>query len=445
MKARDSAFDGLASLATYYVAMDTLKTLGHMYKPRVIDGPLQRALAASGAVVIEGARACGKTMTGMHAAGSYVFVDDVQVQRLLEVAPRSLLEGEAPRLLDEWQLAPELWNLVRRAVDAAAQPGRFILTGSAVPADEVTRHTGAGRFLRLRERTMSWWEKLEAPSGTVSLAGLFAGDRPETDLRAASELETVIENLLRPGFPAMTGLALSQSADRLRGYIDDVARTEIRRIADVRHEPEVVKQLIAALARSVASEVTFKTLAADVRAVAPAINAQTISSYVGLLQRLFVVEAQQSWTPSLRSRARVRMAPKLHLVDPALAAAALGAGPAQLMGDLATLGVLFESAVIHDLTVLAGANDGEVRHYRDSNGKEIDAIITLPDGRWGAVEVKLGGAQVPYGVRSLRDAVAQIDTDAVGDPVFRLVVTGTGPVLVTDDGTITAPLVALAP
>lgn len=424
--------------------MDTAKVLGHAYRPRVIDAVLQRSLAAAGAVVIEGARASGKTMTAMHAASSFAFVDDAEVRRVLEIAPRSLLEGEAPRLLDEWQLAPELWNLVRRAVDAASEPGRFILTGSAVPADDVIRHTGAGRFLRLRERTMSWWEKLDALPGTVSLAGLFAGDRPETDLETR-ELDTVIENLLRPGFPAMIGLTPAQSSDRLRGYIDDVARTDIHRVAEIRHEPEVVKQLLAAVARSVASEVTYRTLAADVRTVAPAITAETISVYVSLLERLFIIEPQQPWTPALRSRARVRISPKLHMVDPALAAAALGAGPKQLLGDLATLGVLFESAVIHDLTVLASAIGGEVRHYRDSYEKEIDAIITLPDGRWGAVEVKLSGTQLPYAVKSLNEVIAQIDTELVGEPAFRLVITGTGPVLTTDDGTVTAPLTALAP
>lgn len=425
--------------------METAKVLGQEYRPRVIDAALQRALAASGAVVIEGARASGKTMTALHAAASYVFIDDAEVQRLLEVAPRSLLEGAAPRLLDEWQVAPDLWNLVRRAVDSAVEPGRFILTGSAVPPDEVTRHTGAGRFLRLRQRTMSGWEKLDARAAAVSLSGLFDGELPKTDLGAAPDLDTVIENLLRPGFPAMTTLSLTQSAARLRGYIDDVARTDIHRIADIRHEPEVVKQLIAALARSVASEVTYKTLASDLRTVAPAIDEETVSNYVSLLQRLFIVEAQRPWTPALRSRARVRTSPKLHLVDPALAAAALGAGPQQLRGDLNALGTLFESAVVHDLTVFAAGIDGEVSHYRDSNKKDIDTIITLPDGRWGAVEVKLGGQQLAAGAASLQSVIAQVDTAAIGEPAFRLVVTGTGPVLVTDDGTVTAPLSALAP
>ena len=439
--------------------MDTTTELGHEYFPRVLDRPLQDALSASGAVVIEGARACGKTMTAMHAAASYAFVDDPASRQLINISPRVLLEGARPRLLDEWQTAPELWNLVRRAVDVAAEPGQFLLTGSAVPADDITRHTGAGRFLRLRERTMSWyekagttigraegWEGRAAPSPpTVNISALFSGSRPATDTSSVLSLDGVLDRLLRPGFPAMTALPLTQSAERLRGYIDDIARADIRRLAGIRHEPEVITHLIRALARSTASDVTFATLASDVRPVAPTIKAETVASYVELLQRLFVVEDQLPWTPKLRSRARFRTASKLHLADPALAAAALGAGPQQLRTDFSLLGSLFESAVVHDLAVLTSAMNAQIRHYRDSNGHEVDAVILLPDGRWAAAEVKLGGGQVTAGSRSLSSAIDQIDRHSSGEPAFRLVVTGTGPTLVTDDGTITAPLHVLAP
>jgi len=427
--------------------MDVRKVLGQEYLPRVIDLPLQNALLGSGAIILEGARASGKTMTALNAANSFVFLDDPEIQMLTAVAPKSILEGETPRLLDEWQLAPELWNLVRRTVDRNVEPGQFILTGSAVPNDDATRHTGAGRFLRLRQRTMTWWEKAREarPQKSVSLRALFDGKLPTVQLAESAGLDEAISRILQPGFPAMTALTPAQSAARLRAYIDDVARTDIQRIASVRHEPEVIKHLIAALARSVASEVTYKTLATDVRAIAPEISAETVANYVELLQRLFIVEAQQPWTPTLRSRARVRTSPRWHLVDPAFAAAALGAPQSRLERDLNTLGTLFESAVIHDLMVFASALEGEVRHYRDSNKKEIDAIITLPDGRWGAVEVKLGGGQLKAGIESLENTISDIDTDSVGEPTFRLVVTGNGPTLVTDSGVVTAPLSALAP
>lgn len=428
-----------------WLVVDTVRVLGQPYRPRLLDGPLHRALAAAGAVVIEGARATGKTMTGLNAAASYVFLDDPEIRQIIEVAPRSVIEGDAPTLLDEWQVAPALWNLVRRAVDASTEPGRFILTGSAVPADDVTRHTGAGRFLRLRQRTMSWWEKLGPGPTSVSLAALFAGSSPPADLDVSPGLDEVIDGVLRPGFPALVDLDVDQSSAHLRAYVDEVARIDIQRLADVRHHPKVVRGLIAAIARSVASEVAFTTLTADVRSVAPSINAETVSTYVGLLERMFIVETQQPWTPAIRSRARLRTAAKLHLVDPSLAAAVLGAGPGRLRRDPTTLGLLFESAAIHDLTVLAVPLGGEVRHYRDSNGKEIDAVVTLPDGRWGAVEVKLGGPQMAKGAASLHDAVDQIDLGAVGEPSFRLVLTGTGPVLTLDDGTVTCPLRALAP
>lgn len=411
----------------------------------MIDAALGRALAAAGAVIIEGARASGKTMTALNAAASYAFVDDHNTQQALAVAPRSVLDGAAPRPLDQLQLAPELWNLVRRAVDATPEPGRFILTGSAVPADDITRHTGAGRFLRLRQRTMTCFEKLDGKLGQVSIAGLFDGWRPAADIGAAPALDDVIDSILRPGFPALAGLEHEQSAPQLRAYIDEIARTDIKRIADVRHRPDVIRQLIAALARSVASEVTYGTLTADLASIAPTISVDTVSNYVGLLQRLFIVETQLPWTPRLRSRARLRNSPKLHLVDPALAAAALGATRERLAGDLNTLGMLFESAVVHDLSVFAAGVDGEVRHYRDSNGKEIDAVMILPDGRWGAVEVKLGEPQMQAGIESLRTAVDQIDTDVAGDPAFRLVVVGTGPVLTAADDTVVCPLSALAP
>jgi len=292
---------------------------------------------------------------------------------------------------------------------------------------------------------MSWWEKLEPGVSSVSLATLFDGGFPTPDLDAGPSIDDVISGVLRPGFPALVDLDIDQSSARLRAYVDEVSRTDIQRLADVRHQPDVIRRLIAAIARSVASDVAFTTLTADVRAVAPSINAETVSTYVGLLERMFIIEAQQPWTPALRSRARLRTAAKLHLVDPALAAAVLGAGARQLRNDPTTLGLIFESAVVHDLAVLAAPIDGEVRHYRDSNGKEIDAVVTLPDGRWGAVEVKLGGPQMTTGATSLRDAVSQIDTDAVGEPAFRLVVTGTGPILTIDDGTVTCPLRALAP
>ncbi|MCL2653650.1 MAG: DUF4143 domain-containing protein [Propionibacteriaceae bacterium] len=425
--------------------MDTLKTLGHVYLPRVIDSLVTASLASAGAVLIEGARGCGKTMTAINAAASYALLDDPNTVELAKISPALILDGSQPRLLDEWQLAPQLWNLVRRKVDAASAKGLYLLTGSAVPADDITRHSGAGRMLRLRQRTMTWYEKLGAQSSDVSLTELFDGHLPETTSSPSMTYQDVVAALLLPGFPALTPLSPPEAFRMLRAYIDEVARADMPRLVDMRHDPVVVNRLITAIARSTASEVSNSTLASDIGPVAPNIRPETVASYVGVLERLFLTDPQPAWTPALRSRARLRSSPRLHLADPALAAAALGATQAGLEKDPKTVGLLFESAVVHDLRVHASLLDGEVRSYRDSNGYEIDVVVSLPDGRWGAIEVKLGAGHIPAGMESLNAAVAQIDDQVTAPPVFRLVVTGTGPTFVAGDGTITCPLAALRP
>jgi len=385
-------------------------------------------------------------MTAMNAAASYALLDDPDTADLADISPAFVLEGAQPRLLDEWQLAPQLWNLVRRKVDAASAKGLFLLTGSAVPADDATRHSGAGRMLRIRQRTMAWCEKSSVDQfSDVSLKGLFDGHTPAASPNTSMTYQDVVAALLLPGFPALTPLAPPQAFRMLRAYIDEVARVDMPRLVDMRHDPVVINRLITAIARSTASEVANSTLASDIGDVAPNISPETVASYVGVLQRLFVVEPQPAWTPALRSRARLRSSPRLHLADPALAAAALGATQVGLQNDPKTVGLLFESAVVHDLRVFAGLIDGDVRSYRDSNDYEIDAVVSLPDGRWGAIEVKLGAGQIPAGMESLNAAVAQIDHQVTTPPVFRLVVTGTGPTFTADDGTITCPLAALRP
>lgn len=422
--------------------MDTLVHFGVAYQSRTLDGSLRDALQTAGAVVIEGPRACGKTMTGLHAAASFALLDDDAVRQLIEVAPEAVLDGDAPRLLDEWQVAPQLWNLVRRAVDRGVEPGRFILTGSSVPPDDATRHSGAGRFLRLRQRTMSWHER--NPVDGVSLAALLAGGdvSPSADVLSYS---AVIQRIVEPGFPGMLRLPSSRRTAALDAYLTEVSRTDISLVGEVRHDPAVIRRLLGAIARNSASPVTYATLAEDTSAIAPGIKEATVAGYVRLLERLFVVERQQVWTPRLRSRARLRARDKLHLAEPALAAAALGASAESLIRDPETVGLLFETAVFHDLAVLATGLGGEIRHYRDSNGRELDAVLTLPDGRWAAIEVKLGGNQIPAAARSISAAVADIDTSAVGEPAFRLIITGTGSTLTLDDGTVTVPLHRLMP
>lgn len=421
--------------------MDTLNLLGRDYAPRVIDERLDYLLSVAGAVVIEGPRACGKTMTAVNAARSAIFLDTAEAQELLVVDPQLVLNGEVPRLIDEWQVDPQVWNRVRREVDFRSQDGQFILTGSAVPDDDSTRHTGAGRFLRLRQRTMTWFER-GLSEERVSLAELFAGRQVVSRLEKPN-IEDVLNNVCVSGFPAHIHRSAEDTAVQMSAYAEEVSRTDVRVLADLRHDPETIMQLMRALARGTATEVTFKTIASDLATVAPTIRPETVAKYVSLLERLFVVEAVKPWSGKLRSKANMRRSSKYHLADPALSAALLGATPERLLQDLETAGFIFESAVLHDLAVYVEALGGHIRHYRDSNGNEIDAILELPDGRWGAVEVKLGGGAAQKASEDLTRIASIID--ASQPPAFRTVITGTGMTLTYPNGVSTFPLSALSP
>ena len=422
--------------------MDTSEITGVSYLPRAVDPLMVRVLESTGAAILEGPRGCGKTMTGLAHASSYTLLDTPEAQMAAEVDPRLLLAGASPRLLDEWQIVPQIWNLARREVDFSPEPGRFILTGSAVPTADPIRHTGAARFIRVRQRTMTWAEKGDCLNDDgVSLRALFDGAIPQPSMSAAP-LEQIVCSILHPGFPGLLSAPSDIAARSMESYIKDIATTDLNRLANLRSEPAVVEQLIASLARSTASEVSQATLRKDMSRTLPAPSEGTTAKLLELLERVFLLETIQPWAVSLRSKARLRRSPKYHLADPALAAAALHADANRLSTDLATLGFLFESAVVHDLLVYAEALGGHVYHYRDSNGHEIDAVLTMPNGNWAAVEVKLGGGQVQRGAESLTSAVAQIDA---APPAFKAVITGTGFTGALPDGTITFPLQALRP
>lgn len=418
--------------------MDTKKTLGIGYRPRIVDRQLQDLLSTAGAVLIEGPRACGKTMTGVNAAATAVFLDTEEAALMRDASPGLLLEGQAPHLIDEWQLFPEIWNQVRRAVDKTPGRGHFILTGSSTPEDDVTRHTGAGRFLRLRMRSETWVEK-DYSRGAVNLRGLFDGETPQPSLETM-DLDEVLAAMARSGFPALDDLSPDKSLRMMTGYAQQIARADLRQIADVRHRPETLLRLMSAIARSLASDVSLRTLAKDLAPVAPDITTETVGRYLELLQRLFVVEAIPPWSGKLRSAARLRRSPKYHLADPALAMSLVKTNPVRLRKDLETAGLLFESAVVHDLAVHVEALGGRIYHYRDSNGNEIDAVLELPDGRWAGVEIKLGGRVAPDAGETLKRIAAVIDAPP---PSFLAVITGTGPTLTLKNDVLTLPLVAL--
>lgn len=363
------------------------------YLSRVLDGELAEVLTYPGAVLLEGPRACGKSATGRHHSRSVVQLDiEPAARQLAELDPDRLLRGTKPRFIDEWQLAPHLWNHVRASVDRDAD-ATYILAGSAVPADDETRHSGAGRVLRYRMRPMSLVES-GASSGSVRLNEFFRGP-VQTDGESPLTVSDLAEAAARGGWPGLQELPLRMALNRTRSYLDDTARIDIPRLeGEPRRDPDAILRLVRALGRGTATEIAVAALSRDASAGDERTTDATVQAYLAALARVFVVEDQPSWGPHLRSRDRVRKAPRRHFVDPSLAVAAVGADADRLLTDLAYFGQVFESMVVRDLRVYSAPLGATVRHYRDSAGREIDAVVERPDGSWLAVEVKIGRAHV---------------------------------------------------
>ena len=414
------------------------------YLPRVVDGEVQRGLAAAGWVVIEGPRACGKTWTGLRVARSAIRLDtDAGIRAIGAAQPEVLLRGAAPRLIDEWQVLPSLWNHIRHACDRTRQRGLFVLAGSAQPADDATRHTGAGRVRRIHMRPMCLFESGDS-TAEISLSSLLDGTECSAP-RSEGGLDTVAEVLCRGGWPGQLDLPLPEIQQNLRDYLGEVARTDVGRL-DGRpaHSPIGVERLLRSLSRNTASEASHATLAADVEP--ESLHRHSVREYLQSLRRLFVFEEQPAWPVRLRSRAALRKSPKLHLVDPSLAAAALGANPETLLRDASTLGLLFESLVVRDLRVLSQPLDGRVWHVRDSAGHEADAVIECPDGRRLIVEVKLGGVEaIETAAISLKRLAGHLDTTRWDHPAALAVITATGYGYTRRDGVHVVPITALGP
>jgi predicted AAA+ superfamily ATPase len=394
--------------------------------------------------VVEGPKACGKTATAKQLAASEVLLDvDANARHAMAVDPALVLAGPTPRLIDEWQVEPAIWNHVRRAVDARARPGQFILTGSAVPADDITRHTGAGRIARLRMRPMSLCE-MGRSAGSISLAELLDGRMdPSTD--PGLTVPDLAEEVAVGGWPGLRGRGVGTVLIALRDYLDEIARVDIHRVDGTHRDPGRVMRLLRSLARNVASPVAATTLAKDTGGADGPLKDDTVREYLDALERLMVVEDQPAWASHLRSKYRLRTAPKRHFVDPSLAVAALGSTPERLLSDLNMFGLLFESLVVRDLRIYAQAADAQVLQYRDSSGLEVDAIVEARDGRWAAFEVKLGQGQVEDAAAGLSRFAERIDTSRCGAPALLGVIVATGYGYRREDGVSVIPIGALGP
>lgn len=401
------------------------------YRKRIADDILKRKLEGKGAVLIEGPKWCGKTTTAEQFAASVLYMDDPEKKEqniaMSELSPKRLLNGDTPRLIDEWQLAPKLWDAIRFEVDHRSKLGQFILTGSAVPADttEIT-HSGTGRFTWLTMRPMSLYESGDS-TGEVSLENLFEGTK---DIEGDSNLsiDRLAFLVCRGGWPQSVDMRDEIALDQAFDYYDAVVHSDINRADGVQKNAEKVKRLMRSYARNQGAQVPNTVLSQDISTNEDTpISEETVASYVDALRKIFVVEDMPAWNPNLRSKTAIRSSDTRYYIDPSIAAAALGIGPNDLINNLNTFGFMFETLCIRDLRIFADSLGGEVYHYRDKDGQECDAVIHLRNGKYGLVEIKLGGSKlIEDGAKSLKTMKDKIDTDKMNAPSFLMVLTGTG-------------------
>jgi predicted AAA+ superfamily ATPase len=415
------------------------------YLTRMADKVLSSALEASGAVLIEGPKWCGKTRTAEEKAASALYMQDpdhsASYQQAADVKPSLLLNGDTPRLIDEWQMAPVLWDAVRFAIDRRGETGQFILTGSAVPKDNAVQHTGTGRISRMTMRPMSLFESLES-NGMVSLKSLFEGTAAG-ECFSSLTIEKLAFALIRGGWPASIGQTTSIAPQQVYDYVDAVINIDVSRVDGVEKNPMRLRALMRSLARNVSTGASITTIQRDIAADEETISEKTISAYLNALRRIFVIEDLPAWNPAMRSKTALRTSPKRHFVDPSIATAVLRANSDSLLSDFNTFGLLFESLCIRDLRVYAQANDGEVFHYRDKSGLEADAIVHLKDGRWGAVEVKMGAKEIEIATENLKTLREKINLDKMKEPSFLMVLTARELGYKRNDGVYIVPIGAL--
>ena len=420
------------------------------YLPRITDKLLDERLKAKGAILIEGPKWCGKTTSAKEFAKSFIAMDEPdktkQYKQMAELNPSALLEGETPRLVDEWQLAPNLWNAVRYEVDKRDDFGQFILTGSAVPAEfDASMHSGTGRISRLYMRTMSLYESKDS-DGAVSLSNLF--DDKEISCANHKTLDDIAFLICRGGWPISIKLEGKASLFQAIDYFDSVVKNDISRVDSVKRDVEKAKSLLRSYARHVGSQAPLETIRKDILAnQADTFDQVTLYSYIDALKKIFVIEDAPAWNPNIRSKTAIRSTDTRYFIDPSIATAALGIGPKDLTQDLNTMGFLFENLAVRDLRIYSELLDGSVYHYRDKSGLECDAVIHLRNGSYGLVEIKLGGDKlIEEGAETLKALSELIDTNSMKKPSFMMVLCAQAPFAYKrNDGVYVVPITSLRP
>lgn len=412
------------------------------YKYRVCDEILLKKLRTSGAVLITGPKWCGKTWTALNVSNSVLYMHDTDKResymKLAQTMPSMLLRGDKPRLIDEWQMAPVLWDTIRYAVDKDPQKGQFILTGSVIVDDEETEHTGTGRISRLKMRPMSLFESGES-NGTVSLKSLFDGC---VDIESISNLtiEDLAYAICRGGWPATLNMDKNDALDVVFDYYDAVTERDASSVDKSKKDPDRMRSIMRSLARNISTMTTDRTIMSDVKANDISLTDKTLEIYLRALRKLFVIEDVKAWQPSLRSKTGIRTSDKRQFVDPSIAVAALGISPDAIIEDFKYFGFLFESLCTRDLRVYSETMRGSIRHYHDNSNLEADLIITLSDGRWAAIEVKLGSREIEEGAENLKKIAANIDTNKFPPPSFLMVLTGGEFAYRRNDGVFVVPI-----
>lgn len=415
------------------------------YIKRIVDNEINDKLSIMGAILIRGPKWCGKTTSAKQIAKSILEMQNPDLQdnyiELANTKPSLLLEGEKPRLIDEWQLVPKLWNAVRYSVDTIGEPGQYILTGSATPKEDDSLHSGVGRFAFVTMKPLTLYESGDS-NGKISLKNILEGNRDIDGIKTDLTYEKIAYVLCRGGWPSSLKLPENSALSIAKNYIDVLCESDISRVDGIKRDPMLARTVLKAYARQVSTIDSNQSLFDDVKANYLDISDRTISDYLSVLKRLYIIEEIEAWNPNIRSKTAIRTSPKKSMIDPSLAVAALGCSPKEIMLDIRTFGLLFENLVNRDLSVYVNSLGGTLKHYRDRYDLECDNIIHFSDGRYALVETKLGGTRIKEAeehLLTLRDLIIN-NEPKIGEPEFLMVITGTDIAYTTENGVLVVPI-----